>query len=268
MKEVIVKDLTFSYGNKIIFDTLTFDLEKGSFTTVLGNSGVGKSTLASILGGLLTHKGTIQIGGTTLDKTHLSRIRKRMGFVLDSSPFYFTGETILQDWISLLQNLDMKQEEIRQRTEEIGFLFGLQKYYHVPFCQLNSSKKALVRLAFSLLHKPHILILDAVFREMDEKDKKKAFAVLKKWNQEKGMLILAFTNDVEEALQGKEIMVLENTHLLYKGPKSLLYQEEKKLTEIGIGLPFMVDLSHRLSYYGLVDKPILKMRDMVEVLWK
>lgn len=268
MNEVIVRDLTFSYNHKKILDTIDFDLEEGSFTTVLGIGGSGKTTMTLIFAGLLAHKGYININRTVLDKSHISNLRKIMGFVLDSSHFYFTGETVLNDLVYILENLGMTKKEIEERVDEIGNLFGLQKYYEFSPYELNNSKKALVHLAGAVIHNPKVLILDDAFIYMDESDKKKAFIALKKLNKEKGMLILNFTNDIEEALYGRDIMVLHEGKILLKGSKNLLWREEKQLTKIGLSLPFIVDLSYRLSYYDLVSKPIFDMKEMVDVLWK
>ncbi|MDD3341340.1 MAG: energy-coupling factor ABC transporter ATP-binding protein [Bacilli bacterium] len=268
MNEVIVRELSFSYKNKKILNSINFDLEEGSFTTILGIGGSGKTTFALILAGLLPHKGYININRTVLDKSQIHQLRKIMGFVMNPTYSYFAGETVLNDLIYILENLGMAKQDISNRVEEIGTLFNLQKYYHLSPNELNDSKKSLLRVASAVIHNPKVLVLDDAFVYMDDIDKSTAFTALQKLNKEKKMAIIHFTNNVEDALYGTSIMVLHDTHILLKGSLSLFLQEEKKLTEIGLSLPFLADLSHRLSYYELLEKPIFDMKEMVDALWK
>lgn len=265
MNEIIIRDLAFSYEDKVLLNHIDLELKVGSFTTVLGE---GKTTFAHILAGFLTHKGYININRTVLGKSEIKNLRKIMGFVLGSETFYFSGETVLDDIIYIVENMGMKKSEIRERIDKIDTLFGLHKYFEVSPVTLTNSKKALVSLAAAVIHEPKVLILDDAFIMMDDTDKRKAFSILKRLNREYKMVILNMTSDIEESIYGKDILVFYEGNVLLHGAKENVYKEERKLSRIGIDLPFMVDLSHRLSYYDLIKEPIYDMKEMVHYLWK
>ena len=56
MNEVIIRELTYKYDKKIIFDNISFNIEENTFTNIIINNGEGKTTLIKILSGLLEYK--------------------------------------------------------------------------------------------------------------------------------------------------------------------------------------------------------------------
>ena len=82
------------------------------------------------------------------------------------------------------------------------------------------------------------------------------------------MTIINVTHDMEDTIYGDKIIVLDNGKVIFNDDKAVVYNEEKKLKSLGLELPFMVDLSRKLKYYGLVDGDILSMNEMVNHLWK
>ena len=73
---ISIKNLSFSYDDKIIFNNLNLTI-KNNITTIIGLNGSGKSTLIKILSGLLDYKGTIRINKLILNKENIVEIRKK-----------------------------------------------------------------------------------------------------------------------------------------------------------------------------------------------
>ena len=89
---LVSKDLTFTYDNSKVFHFPNITLEKGEHLLVLGESGIGKTTLIQLLAGLLTaHSGELLINGTditTLNSSQLDRFRgKHVGMVFQKPYF-------------------------------------------------------------------------------------------------------------------------------------------------------------------------------------
>ena len=78
---VDVRNLTFSYDQETnAVEEVSFSVEKGTYTTIVGHNGSGKSTVAKLITGLLERKsGDIQIEGMELDEEHLRAIRSKIG---------------------------------------------------------------------------------------------------------------------------------------------------------------------------------------------
>ena len=62
-------------------------------------------------------------------------------------------------------------------------------------------------------------------------------------------------------------MVYDNNNLVIEGKKETILKEEKLLKKLGYGLPFVVDLSTQLNYYGVFTKIYYEMDDLVGDLW-
>ena len=75
MKNIIeLKNVNFKYGNKELFKNLNLQIERGTFTTIIGTNGSGKSTLIRIILGLLVADGEIKINNLELNHKNLKKI--------------------------------------------------------------------------------------------------------------------------------------------------------------------------------------------------
>lgn len=269
MDIITLKDVTFHYNTTIILKKINLTIQKGTFLTVLGPSGSGKTTLLQLLLGMLqTQEGKILVENDLLDVQHMKEIRSMIGFVCDLSGQYLTSNTVASELAFVLENLCYPKNEMKERIEEIAQLFDIDELLDASPQALNYSEKQVVAIASALVHHPKILLLDEAFYGMNSYDVEKVFRILKKLNREQDVTIICVTSHVEYSLYGKEIVVLKNGKVFLKGKNQDVLQEERKLKQASLELPFMVDLSHKLSYYGLVDKPIYNMSRMVKHLWK
>ena len=103
---------------------------------------------------------------------------------------------------------------------------------------------------------------------IDGVTKKQILNILKRLNNEKKMTIINVTHDIEETVYGSDIIVLSEGKIILNDSKLNVYKEERLLKRLGLDLPFMVDLSNKLGYYGLVSDTMLNMNEMVNHLWK
>ena len=133
---------------------------------------------------------------------------------------------------------------------------------------LSGGEKQLVALASALIKEPKILILDEALSMIDGVTKKQILNILKRLNNEKKMTIINVTHDIEETVYGSDIVVLSEGKIVLNDSKLNIYKEERLLKKLGLDLPFMVDLSNKLGYYGLVSDTMLNMNEMVNHLWK
>ena len=101
-----VKDLNFSYEEEgKTIDNVSFSVEEGSYTTIVGHNGSGKSTIAKLIMGLLeSASGTITIDGIALNNENLAKIRSRIGIVFQNPDNQFIGATVRDDIAFGLEN--------------------------------------------------------------------------------------------------------------------------------------------------------------------
>mgnify|MGYP001625300192 CR=1 FL=1 len=264
---ITIKNLSFSYRQKEIFNNLDLTVPDGKITSIIGPNGSGKSTLVKILVGLYKYNGEIKINEIPLLKDNRKEIRKIIGVVFTNPENQFVAETVMDDIAFTLENMNFKKDIIRKKIEEISKYLGIYDILECNPHDLNSNQKQLVSLASALVHDPKILILDEALTMLDPYDKEKILKILKELNS-KGLTILNITNDIEDTLISDEIYVLNEGKIVLNGAKEEVYKEEDKLHKLGFELPFMVELSNRLMFYDLIDHVIYDMEEMVDILWK
>ena len=120
----------------------------------------------------------------------------------------------------------------------------------------------LVNIAYAISLKPVVLILDRVLDKIS--NKKQILDYIK----QKKITLINITNDIEQSLDSDKIIILNNGKIISNSKPSTILKNEKLLRENNIELPFMVDLSNKLKFYGLLENNILDINEMVETLWK
>lgn len=80
--------------------------------------------------------------------------------------------------------------------------------------------------------------------------------------------IINYTTDIEETLLLDYLVVVHENKIMMEGKKELVLQEEKILKKLGFNLPFIVELSNGLKYYGVIDRVYFNNEKLVEDLWK
>lgn len=268
MKEIIIKDLSFSYKNKKVFSKVNLAIDDGAFVHILGPSGSGKSTFAKILVGILPFEGYICLNRTVLNKKNMDSLHRRVAYVSENFYEDFLFRTVLEEIIYTLENMGYRKSDIAQHISSIVSLFHFEQDLNKNLNDLTLSKKAMVKLASVLICCPKILILDSLFSYMDFDDKKRAVRILKKYNKDKKLIILHITNNAEDILLGTDVLLLYHESCLFYCKKDEIYDHEKEFHSANVSLPFMVSLSKKLSYYSLVQSSILNQKEMVNVLWK
>ncbi|KIH98237.1 nitrate ABC transporter ATP-binding protein [Streptomonospora alba] len=183
-----------------------FDLqvEKGSFVTVLGRSGCGKSTALNLLSGLIQPtSGTVAYRGETVTgpRTEIS---------------YLTQSDTLMPWRDVRRNIEMPMEisgvgaeERRGRALELVERVGLTGFErHYPR-ELSGGMRRRVSLARMLAGNPETLLMDEPFGALDAQLRMDLQAELLRLWQDSGQTVVFVTHDIEEALLlGDRIVVL------------------------------------------------------------
>ncbi len=262
-----IKNLEFKYHNKLIFNNITLNFEKGKITSLIGPNGCGKSTLVKILVGLYRYNGSIIIDEIPLLKDNIKEIRKKLGVVFTNPDNQFVAETVMDDIAFTLENMNYPKITIRKKIEEITKYLGIYDILEYNPHDLNSNQKQLVNLASALVHEPKILILDEALTMLDPYDKERIMIILKELN-EKGLTIINISHDIEDTLISDKIYVMNDGKIILEGTKEEVYKEENILHSLGFDLPFMVELSNRLKFYDLIDNTVYDMEELVDILWK
>lgn len=242
---------------------IEFNLSGKDFTTIVGNN---NDLIVFTL--LNNHKKcNIFIGDKELNNNTRESILKDMSFVLHRYLDIFVAETVMDEIAFGLESLAMNKDDIINLIVSESRRFKLDELLQRDPMSLGSSDKVKMKILSSLIIKPKILVLDNVMCELDYKDRLLIFDILKEFSKNGG-IVINFTNDIEDSLYGNKIIVIYDKKIVCEGKTISVLNEEKLLKRLGIGLPFMIELSKYLMDYGIVDKYYLSTDKLVGAIWK
>ena len=267
-KAVVFKDVSFGYEqNDLLFDNFNLEIEDGSFTTIIGPDGSGKSTLAKIIVGIINVPGFIKIKNKFINAKNINSIRKQVGIVFDNPNNQFICDSVREDIEFALENFEYKDNIVEKKTKAIVDLFEINDILDCSPDKLSGGQKQLVALAIALAHDPKLIVLDDAFHMLDCSLKERVIKILKKIN-DRGVTIVNITNDPEDMLIGSDVVVINNGKVILNDKVKNVFDNSKLLIDNHVCLPFAVDLSSKLRYYGAVDKIYFDYKRMADDLWK
>ena len=263
-----VKDLNFSYEEEgKTIDNVSFSVEEGSYTTIVGHNGSGKSTIAKLIMGLLERKsGSIKIDGLELTVENLNQIRSRIGIVFQNPDNQFIGATVRDDIAFGLENHCVAPSLMDGIIEENAGLVKMLDRLDKEPTHLSGGQKQRVAIAGVLAMKPKILIFDEATSMLDPDGKDEIKKVIMKLHKDSSLTILSITHDIDEVASSDYVIALEKGKVEMTGTPEEIFKQEKRLKEMQLDIPFSLKLREELKKRGVETKRHLSMEGMVDEL--
>lgn len=232
MEELIfAEDIEKYYGNKNnltkALDRVSFHVNRGEFTGIMGASGSGKTTLLNVLATVDTvTSGHIYYGRddiTTLSEDQKSDFRmENLGFVFQD--FNLLDTLTLEENISLAMSLTGKgKKEIDTHTREIMERLGIWELRDKFPYQVSGGQKQRCACARALINRPRIIFADEPTGALDSKSARMLLETFIQMNEEMKATILMVTHDAFSASYCKRILFLKDGqifHELVRGSQS------------------------------------------------
>jgi energy-coupling factor transport system ATP-binding protein len=265
---IIIQHLSFSYDSQTdVVSDVSFVVEKGSYTTLIGHNGSGKSTIAKLLIGLLEKKsGYIAIDGIELTEANLDQIRRKIGIVFQNPDNQFIGATVRDDIAFGLENHQVDPSLMDGIIENYAARVDMTKYLEQEPTRLSGGQKQRVAIAGVLAMKPDILILDEATSMLDPEGKAEINALVNQLHDEYGMTILSITHDIEEVKKSDHVIVMYDGHVVKDGKPEAVMTDIQKLVALKLDAPYSVKLAHALSVRGIHLKESINTERMVAEL--
>lgn len=264
-----VKNLSFNYdqGREDALKDISFSVEKGSYTTIIGHNGSGKSTIAKLLVGLLEKKrGSIKIDGVELEEENVYEIRDKIAIVFQNPDNQFIGSTVRDDIAFGLENHNIEPSVMDNIINYFAQEVNMSEFLDHEPSKLSGGQKQRVALAGVLAINPEILIMDESTSMLDPKGKKEVNELVDQIHKRHGTTIISITHDIEEVNRADQVIVLNDGELIFDGsPKDILLLQ-KELTQIQLDVPFSVKFASQLQKKGIPLADILDEERIVEQL--
>ena len=254
MEKIIeVKHLSFGYDEDILtIDDISFQIQKGSYTTILGHNGSGKSTIAKLLMGLLEKKsGDIIVGGISLSEETLSQVRNQMGIVFQNPDNQFIGSTVRDDIAFGLENNCVDPALMDDIINEYAKKVNMYEFLDHEPTKLSGGQKQRVAIAGILAMSPSIIILDEATSMLDPRGKNEINALVHQLNKDKNMTILSITHDIEEAALSDYVILLSDGHVVDEGKPEDVLMKKDEIERLSLDIPFAYKVSEGLQKLGI-----------------
>jgi osmoprotectant transport system ATP-binding protein len=223
---ITVEKLTKRYGETTVVDEVSFTVERGSITVIVGTSGSGKSTLLRMINRLIEpSSGRVLLDGrdTRSEPAHL--LRRRIGYVIQGYGL-FPHRTVAENIATVPRLLGWDTARIEARVRELLTVFSLDPatYAHALPYQLSGGQQQRVGVARALAAEPVVLLMDEPFGALDPIIRAKAQADLLDIQGRFGTTVVLVTHDMDEAFMlGDRVAVMSGGRLLqYDRPAELL----------------------------------------------
>lgn len=252
------ENLVFAYEDSTdeVLSNINLNIEKGSFTAVLGHNGSGKSTLAKMFNAiLLPSGGKAYVNGIdTSDEKRVFDIRRSAGMVFQNPDNQMVAAVVEDEVAFAPENLGVEPKEIRARVDECLKTVGMTKYAQSAPSKLSGGQKQRVAIASVLAMNPEILILDEPTAMLDPMGRKEVIRTVKRLNREQGITVVLITHYMDEAAEADRVIVIDDGKIVTDGTPREVFSEVEKIKSLGLDVPQVTELAHELRALG-VDIP-------------
>jgi energy-coupling factor transporter ATPase len=236
-----VENLTYRYdtGEPDCLQGISFDIEEGAHTALIGPNGCGKTTLIKHLNALLFPRvGTVCVDGMmTTDTSCVREIRRRVGMVFQNPDSQIVGMTVEEDVAFGPENLVLPSMEIRRRVDESLAMVGMTGLERRAPHTLSGGEKRLLSIAGVLAMNPRYIAFDEPTAYLDPAGKQRVLEIIRRLNRE-GMAIIHIAHDMRDVAEADRIVVMDRGQLMMTGTPAEVFERTDLLIAIGLdGLP-------------------------------
>jgi ABC-2 type transport system ATP-binding protein len=218
---VAIQNLSKSYGRTKALDAVSFSVEPGGVTALLGLNGAGKSTLFQILTGLfVADAGSVAIFGHDLARVPIPALAS-MGMVFQAAVFDL-DLTVAQNLRFYAGLHGLRSKAARTAAEAALARFHIADLAGQTVRELSGGTRRKVEIARALMTRPPLLLLDEPSAGLDTQSRRDLVGDLLTLAQDEGTAILWSTHLVDEVEDAAKVVVLHRGRVLADGVPSAL----------------------------------------------
>jgi energy-coupling factor transport system ATP-binding protein len=187
------------------------------------------------------------------EKEGLREIRRRVGLLFQFPEQQLFAETVFADVAFGPQNMGLPADEIERRVHRALLQVGLppEEFCNRSPFSLSGGQMRRVAMAGVMAMQPEVLILDEPAAGLDPRRKREMFAQIDRLHREEGLTVILVSHSMEDvASRAKHLLVLaEGRQVMYGTPEEV-FRDAARVEEMGLALPQMTLLMHRLRQAG------------------
>ena len=273
-----IKNVSYEYSNQdeegvsyTAVKNLSLNIERGSFTVILGHNGSGKSTLAKMLNGLNKPTiGDILVDGiNTRDEETEIEVKRRVGMVFQNPDNQLIASIVEEDVAFGPENLGLEPSVIRERVKNALKAVGMEEYANSTPHRLSGGQKQRIAIAGIIAMEPECLVLDEPTAMLDPKGRREIISTLHKLNKEKDITVILITHYMEEAENADRVLVMNDGEIIKDATPKEVFMDVELLKSVGLDVPQTTELLYNLQKHGFnVNTNVISITDTAKEIAK
>ena len=262
-KIITADDVSFAYegdepGERVeALKNVSFEIEEGTFTVILGRNGSGKSTLAKLLCMVnLPDSGRLVIDGVDVTRPDITEdeiydLRREIGMGFQNPDNQIVA-TIVEDDVAFgPENLGIEPAKIRRLVDESLEAVGMSEYARHSASRLSGGQKQRVAIAGALAMRRRCIIFDESTAMLDPLGRREVLNSIVRLNREEGITVILITHYMNEASLADRVIVMERGGIVKEGTPAEVFGDPESLWRAGLDVPQTTELLWRLRKAGL-----------------
>lgn len=266
-----VKNVTYEYTDEektfAAVKNLSLNIERGSFTVILGHNGSGKSTLAKMLNGLNkpTSGDVFADGINTKNEETEIEVKRKVGMVFQNPDNQIIASIVEEDVAFGPENLGIPPAEIEKRVEDALKAVDMWEFRKSTPHHLSGGQKQRIAIAGIIAMQPECLVLDEPTAMLDPKGRAEIISTLHRLNSEKGITVVLITHYMEEAENADRVIVMNDGEIIADDKPKVIFSDVERLKKVGLDVPQTAELLYNLKKNGFaVDTHALSIKEAAE----
>ena len=266
-----VKNVTYEYTDEektfAAVKKLSLNIERGSFTVILGHNGSGKSTLAKMLNGLNkpTSGDVFADGINTKGEETEIEVKRKVGMVFQNPDNQIIASIVEEDVAFGPENLGIPPKEIEKRVEDALKAVDMWEFRKSTPHHLSGGQKQRIAIAGIIAMQPECLVLDEPTAMLDPKGRAEIISTLHRLNRDKGITVVLITHYMEEAENADRVIVMNDGEIIADDKPKVIFSDVERLKKVGLDVPQTAELLYNLKKNGFaVDTHALSIKEAAE----
>ena len=254
------KQLTHIYSAGTPFERgalleVDFSAMEGEYLGIIGHTGSGKSTLIQHLNGLLKPtSGQVLFQGEDIwaDAKRTRQTRFQVGLVCQEPEYQLIEETVYTETACGPKNMGLDEKEVDRRVREAAAFVGLRddQLEKSPF-ELSGGQKRRVAIAGVIAMEPKVLILDEPTAGLDPVGVESILGNIRDYHRAHNATVILVSHSMEEVARTVDRLVVVNDGKIpFQGTPRQVFQHGDELEHMGLGVPQLTRVFHRLRAMG------------------
>ena len=233
---VELKNVTFSRGDRIIYDDISMSFPKGKVTAIMGPSGIGKTTLLRLIGGqLYPDSGEILVAGNNipaLSRAQLYKVREKMSMLFQSGALFTEMSVFDNVAFPIREHTKLPEDIIRTMALLKLESVGLRGARDLMPNELSGGMARRAALARAIALDPELIMYDEPFVGQDPISMGVLVRLIRDLNHSLNLTSIVVSHDVHEVMSIADYMyIIADKRVIGHGTKEELLKSESPLVQ-------------------------------------